>query len=610
MISRFKLLVSYAIFWLCFFQVSRVLFLCYHYRLTKSLPFYDWFLIMLHGIKMDLSATGYVLMLPSLLMVFSAKSFNIFLSNFLKYYTATLLFIFSLLVIADLELYRHWGFRMDDTPLLYLRNPKEVMGSSDPWMTVLLIIFWLLFFAGSYWLLIKSVLSRYQVPNQVDIQRSVYFFVLTLILIFPIRGSLGRSNMNTGFVYFHDSNVFANHAAVNVVWNFQYYLFKSGRSNYPDNFFDKPATQKHFVTLYSGRKAGQRILTNKRPNIILLALESYTSKIVGVLGGAEGVSPNLDALSKEGVLFTNLYSSGDRTEDGMVSILSGYPAQPRTSIMKYPQKTENLPFISEELKSAGYHTSFIFGYDIDYANFRSYLVNANFDGLQSQADFEIRDRNSKWGVHDHIVLNRILDHLNGKPSPFFLCSMTLSSHEPFDVPMDPVFSGNETQRFFNSAYYTDKCIGEFIAAAKSQDWWENTLIILVADHGSRLPNKDPAYAKSKYSIPMLWLGGALAVRDTVINTLGSQTDIATTLLNQLDLNSNNFEFSKDLLSKQTKPFAFYCYTNGFGFVGADYELTYDHDAGRYITQTGKVDPIGKEQGRAYMQKVFWDFNNR
>jgi phosphoglycerol transferase MdoB-like AlkP superfamily enzyme len=339
-------------------------------------------------------------------------------------------------------------------------------------------------------------------------------------------------------------------------------------------------------------------------------VESYTSKIVEVVGGIEGVTPRFNELSKEGILFNNIYSSGDRTDKGAVSIISGYPAQPRTSIMKFPKKTYSLPFLNKEFKKKGYDTYYIYGYDLDYANFRSYLINANFDMIKSSKDFPEDAPNSKWGIHDHAVLNKIIEDLDHVPEPFFVCSMTLSSHEPFDVPMKPVFSGGLNEQFFNSAYYTDKSIGEFIDQAKGKQWWNNTLIILIADHGSRLPNNDQNYAKGKFKIPMLWLGGALNVTDTVISTVGSQTDIPKTLLNQLEMSATSYEFSKDLFSDEVKSFAFYTFNNGFGLVGEDFDLVYDHDAGHYMTKNGSFTKSHQETGLAYMQKLFWDFNRR
>ncbi|GJM30701.1 MAG: sulfatase [Cyclobacteriaceae bacterium] len=605
---RLRLFGLMALFWIAFFEIARGLFLIYHFHLSSQLPVSDILLVLLHGLKMDLSVTGYVLLIPGLLMALPVPN-NIF-HNFLKYYTAVLLFTYTFLLVTDMELYRHWGFRLDDTPLLYLSNPKEVVGSSNPWMTLALVIGWLALFGISYWVFSRTVLPVSKLVGKGSLKISLVVLLITASLILPIRGSLGQSNMNAGFVYFHKTNTFANHAAINGIWNVQYYLLKSGKAQYDESFFNRDKTTNYFNDLYSDPGVPPKIFQVDRPNVIILALESYTSKIIEPLGGVPGVTPNFNSLTKEGILFSNIFSSGDRTDKGIVSILSGYPAQPRTSIMKFPKKTQSLPYLNQDLKKLGYHTIYTYGYDIDYANFRSYLVNAKFDVVQSDRDFKPQERNSKWGVHDHVVLNRIIDDLDHSPRPFFVCSMTLSSHEPFEVPMDPVFTGEINQQFFNSAYYTDKSIGEFVALAKTKEWWKNTVLILIADHGSRLPNNDPNYAPGKFDIPMLWLGGALNLRDTVITSVGSQTDIPNTLLSQLGVNTDSYQFSKDLLSKDADSFAFYSFNNGFGFVGNDYHLIYDLNARQFIAEEGSVDPINREQSQAYMQKVFWDFNAR
>jgi phosphoglycerol transferase MdoB-like AlkP superfamily enzyme len=189
--------------------------------------------------------------------------------------------------------------------------------------------------------------------------------------------------------------------------------------------------------------------------------------------------------------------------------------------------------------------------------------------------------------------------------------MTLSSHEPFDVPMEQMIEGNdEESRFLNSVFYTDKCLGKFTTDLKNSPIWKNTLLIFVADHGSRHPGNSPLYVTEKFHIPMIWTGGALNVSDSIISLFASQTDIATTLTAQLNINSNNFKFGKDIFSENAKSFAFYDYNNGFGFITDSTVQIFDNPSKTYIQNTEKSKAKSVEYGKAYEQILMNDFINR
>ena len=261
------------------------------------------------------------------------------------------------------------------------------------------------------------------------------------------------------------------------------------------------------------------------------------------------------------------------------------------------------------MEKLGYHTSFVYGGDIGFANMESYLTYAGFSHLTTNDDFDRDIDNSKWGVADHYVFNQLLAECDTARNPFFKVMLSLSSHEPFEVPMEPVFKGNdESSKFLNACYYTDKSLGEFIRQAKKKDWWVNTLIIITADHGHRFPNPDELKEKERFKIPMLWLGGVVAKQDTSIQTFGVQTDISNTLLNQFGKHSSDFTFSKNMMATDARSFAVYVFNNGYGYVAPDNENIYDFDLQNYLKKEGKEKEL--QFGKAYMQKLFHDYNSR
>ncbi|MEZ4971999.1 MAG: sulfatase-like hydrolase/transferase [Cyclobacteriaceae bacterium] len=608
--SRLKLFVLGFACWVVFFLGARAFFMLYHFDSTSQLSLSDIFLAFAHGIRMDMAMAGYLTLIPGLLFALLFFVSGRILWKIWFPLNVILLALVVFIVVLDAELYVHWGFRLDATPILYFG--KEAASSGDLWKSILLLILWAATTLGLSYLIFEKLRPKFFELDSANWTTFPALLAATVFLILPIRGSLGVAPMNTGFVYFHKDNLYANHAAVNVVWNFGYAVQKMNKLRYPDNFYNEAEAKQLFTELFPPFDSTTVVLNTDRPNVILIALESYTFRFIEPLGGLPNITPRINGLVKEGILFDNFYSSGDRTDKGIVSILNGYPSQPQTSIIKDPKKTRSLPYLNKVFKSNGYRTEFSYGYNIDYSNFRSYLINAGFDHITHSMDFPQELNTSKWGVHDHYVFERVFEEAEKCSEPFFKVMMTQSSHEPFDVPMETVIEGDdEINRFLNSAYYTDKSLGDFIDKAKQTDWWKNTLIVITADHGHPYPDNQGLPNPRRFKIPMIWLGGALAKQDTVVHTLGCHADIANTILGQVGLRDRSFEFSHDLFDEDYKnPFAVFIYNNGYGFKTDSTLSVFDTIGQSYITEEGNPSEKEKAFGKAYMQKLYWDFNSR
>ncbi|GAB3814156.1 hypothetical protein GCM10028895_06980 [Pontibacter rugosus] len=383
---------------------------------------------------------------------------------------------------------------------------------------------------------------------------------------------------------------------------------KSGHNPY--QYLPEQEAEQRVLALYAAVAADstEQLVEAKQPNVLFIILESYTAKLIGSLGGEQGVTPNLDRLASEGINFTNIYAAGDRSEKGMVALLSGYPVQTTTSIIKYPQKTEKLPQLSEVLAQEGYSTSYYYGGELEFANIKSYLRNGSYDRLIDKYDFDPSTYNSKWGAHDHVLFERVLKDLKQEKKPFFSTVYTLSSHEPFEIPIPAKFPGTtEEVMFRNSVYYTDWALGKFIDEAKQQPWWQNTVVVIAADHGHPLPGNDQNHAPSKFRIPFILTGGALRETKKQVDAIGSQTDIVATLLTQLNLPHNQFKWSRNLLAASSSPFAFYVFNDGFGYVTPQGILTFDNTAKQPITKDEDLTDEQLQNAKAYMQFSFDDF---
>lgn len=588
---------------------SRGLFLMYEYPISKTLSAGEIFNTFYYGLRMDISFAAYICIFPFLVFLIKSVFLHFPDKKIIRVYTWFLIIVLSLLNIADLELYKSWGFRMDATPLLYFKDPKEMAGtiSSSPVFLLLLIwaIFTLLFifiYKKFFNPFIEKRLKRIYLP---DLLLSLLFIA---VLFIPIRGGIQKIPMNLSDVYF-SKKPFANHAAINLPWNISFSILNQHNKKNPFSYFSEEEAASLVHSLYNtGPVRNLSILESEKPNIIFIILESFTAKFVGHLGGVAGVTPQLDKIAEEGLAFTNIYASGDRSEKGQIAILSGYPNQAITSIIKTPSKTRDLPAINQVLAKEGYTTSFTYGGELEFANIKSYLLNTGFDRLVDKYSFPVSLRTTSWGVHDEFVFNRFFEDLKKEKTPFFATFFTLSSHEPYDVPIKH-FKGNDlTTQFKNSMYYTDSVLGNFIERSKKENWWNNTLIVLVADHGHPLPGHDRNDQPSKFHIPLVFTGGALK-KQGFFDVIGSQTDIITTIFDQLKIPSNQFEWGKDLLDSAAKSFAFYSFNNGFGWVTPNGIATVDNVSGLIYKDPG-FDTSQLKYGKAYMQFSYQNFLDR
>lgn len=604
-----------------FLEVGRAIFLVYFWSKSAALPPPTLLGTFGYGLRLDASVAAYLSLVPiAAFSLTSLAGLGAALGRLVAGYTLVLGAAIIALLTIDLGLYQAWGFRLDTTVLQYLSSPRELLASagSAPLGRLLLALAELGLAGGLLYRLLVSRLPP--LPPYFGGARAALVGLLYLILlIVPLRGGVQQIPVNQSDVYFSTYS-FANHAAVNAAWNFLDAVLRQGDERPVPHFMPASAARQLVQDLYPSAPdpaptppPSAELLREPRPNVLFIILESFTAKLVGSVGGEPGVTPNLDSLARTGVLFNNIYAAGDRSQKGLVALLSGYPNQPTTSIIKYQHKTENLPHLCRSLGAAGYSSAYYYGGELAFANMQSYLRTAGYERLIGRSDFAARDQNSKWGAHDHVLFDRLLADLGQQRTPFFVTAFTLSSHEPFEIPIASHYPGtDETSLYRNSVWYTDWALGRFLRAARQQPWWAHTLVVLCADHGHPLPGGSANEAPAKFHIPLLLAGGALRpeVRGRVVPTLGSQTDVATTLLRQLALPTASYKWGRNLLGPIAVPFAYYCYDDGFGAVGPAGVTTFDNVSGRETSRTPGVPAQQLRRGQAYEQESMLDFSRR
>lgn len=609
--KRILSLLLYAVFWIAFFFFARLFFIIFQYKVSFHQALGGLAGTFTNGMMLDISTTGYYLLVPFLLVIPSLYFAGKWYSIFMRLYTYFLIIFSSLIVVADASLYTYWGFRMDYTPFFYLKTPGEAIASVSTLKLILLISIAALISAFFIFVYNRFINRLFRNWERIDglIPGVLIFLVLTGALIIPIRGGFGIAPINAGTVYFSES-MFLNHTAINAVWNVGTSAFTQKPVDNPYKFTDTDKAQAIFDSIAFKGCIPKMVLNTDTPNVLMIILESFSGYVVGATDGDPLVTPRLNKIAEEGILFRNFYASGTRTDKAMPAILSGYPAQPAQSIIKEPKKSQSLPNLVRKLQDNGYKSAFWYGGEINFANFNSFIIGSGFNTIVTKKNFNREDNTSKWGVHDHLLFEKLKDSMKIVRQPFINVVLTLSSHEPFDVPMKPVFPvKSEKADYRNSVFYTDSVMGSFFDWAKMQDWWKNTLVVLVADHGARYSEDIPPYSTMVFRIPMIWTGGAVAERGMVVNKFGSQVDIPITILDQLGI-GGDFPFSKDLLCPASESFAFYTYNEGFGFITDSSAVAYDHKSREVVWKEGSATERAERLGKAYLEVLFEDYLKR
>ena len=614
---RITFIIEYFILWWAYFLSARTIFLAYQHELSAKISIGELLKTYFYGSRLDISTAAFLVVIPLVLLLFTfGKAPFPKIRNAIFGYSALFVSLLSLMVFVDPELYSAWGFRLDSTPLVYIKNPNEMTASMGNSPVLLLFLGYLLFCIAWIYVFYRFIRENFEEWTTMTHYKWLIVNVFCIaFLILPMRGGTQLAPVNQSSVYF-SNNPFLNHSAINVAWNFFHSVLQTGFSETNPYVYLEQSQAQNLVNDINLPVPTDIWVTDtikKKPNVIIITWESLTAKIVRRLDGKTDITNNIDSLCNEGVLFTNIYATGDRTEKGLIGVLSALPALPQNSWMKEPRKTSKIASLSQRFRENGYRTSFFYGGETDFANMKSYLYNSNFETMVQKSDFETRDCNSKWGAYDHVVLNKALKDISLMRTPFFANILTLSSHEPFEVPVamskqDYKTLKDETDLFLNSMTYTDYCVGEFIRKAKNQSWWNNTIVLIVADHGHRLPAGTSRF--DDFRIPILMLGGALKQCGIVINTVGSQTDIAATLLGQCQLPFEGFVWSKNILSSQNKPSAYFAFQNGFGYVEPFGSFIYDALGNEVIQQNGIINEDRLQKGKAMAQQSYQYFLNR
>lgn len=593
-------------------------------NIFTELPAVIW-----HGLPLDLSMAGYLSVIPGLLSIAVVWLKRELVKPIMNIYFIIASLFITCSFLLNASLYPYWKYPLDSTPLFYFfTSPADAIASVSIWQVILSIVILIVLTIGVWFTLRMRGEKRQQYSRYAygyggfgsgkrkrfdDFDRhrgrtSIILLLLTGLLFLPIRGGITVSTMNTGQVYY-SQNAYLNHSAVNPLFSLLESITHQEDFASQYRFMKDKEADKIFATMTSTSDENTYPLLNEAtfkkgtPDILIVIMESFASDIMPSMGSYKDVAVCLDSIAQQSILFTRFYANSFRTDRGMVSILSGYPAQPTTSIMRYPRKTSQLPSLARNLaKYKNYKTTYYYGGDADFCNMRSYLVSQGYQHIISDANFPIEDKLSKWGVPDHILAARMMKDIKAQQNekrPMLRILQTSSSHEPFEVPYHRL-----KDKRLNAFAYTDSVMGAIVRDYRKLPRWKNTLIVFVPDHVGGYKENLNDHDRSRYQIPLILAGGAIS-RPMKVGIIGSQQDIAATLLGQLGVEHREFTFSKNMMSDATPKFAFFAVNDAFGIVSEENSLIYDNRAKRIVYDKGEKG-FNLKRGQAYLQKLYDD----
>ncbi len=486
-------------------------------------------------------------------------------------FVIAVLAFFSLL--AEITFWDEFGARFNFIAVDYLIYTYEVIENINqsyplPWLIATLILLALLsiFLLWKKKIFARSFSDKLPLRNRAPIAITV--FVLALALFSVLNNKMAEFSRNNSINEISKNGIFSFVAA-----------FRSNELDYETFYPQLPLNEAYSIVRKNLLQENQRYTddnpeninrtttggdsSNTRPNIVLVAIESFSADFLAEFGNTDQLTPFYDSLTRESIFFSNLYATGTRTVRGMEALVLSVPPTPGNSIVRRPDN-QSLFSIASILKSKNYHPYFIYGGDGYFDNMNNFFGGQGFDIVDRNRGNPLSDKISThrykipteevhfenaWGICDEDLYRQAIKYADKSDSagtPFFHFIMTTSNHKPYTFPEGKI---NMPQGERNSAVrYTDYALQQFIQQARGKKWFDNTVFLIVADHCASSAGKWEINI-DKHHIPAVIFN--LKRQPERISRLVSQIDLAPTLFGYLGWTYNTELYGKDI--NQTRP---------------------------------------------------------
>ena len=577
----------------------------------------------LQGARADLILLGYFLAVPLLLAPLFAHRFaaRFWRSAMVAWATFALVFI-VFMELSSPQFIMQYDVRPNRLFIEYLAYPEEVFATLwNGFRTALLLGVGLTLVCA---VLLFLLLQRASQDMRMWSSRKLLLLwpLFCLAVFMQVRSTLGHRPANPAlFALTGDSMV--NSLIINSAWSvFDAIGSMRKEAESSEIYGDMPRAQvlaqvraapwlagAHFndpqlPTLHHQRAA----IAREQPlNLVIVLEESLGATFVKSLGGLP-VTPELEKLKHEGWWFEQLYATGTRSVRGIEAVVAGYAPTPARSVVKLSLAQQNFYTLAAGLGQQGYHTEFVYGGEAHFDNMRSFFTGNGFQKIVDITEMRPSFVGS-WGASDEDLFDKSLERLktlHAAKKPFFSLIFTSSNHEPFEFPDGKIALHNpDKQTVDNAVKYADYALGKFIRAAKQQDYWKDTVFLIVADHDNRVYGNALVPIK-KFHIPGLILGADIQPKR--ISTIASQIDLAPTLLSLLGVSSTHPMIGRDFVRDSSSP--------GRALIQFDKLFTWLQGSsatilrpgkppllGRYHAATGVLDPFAGKPSRAQVDQA-------
>jgi phosphoglycerol transferase MdoB-like AlkP superfamily enzyme len=582
-----RLLIAQAGVLLATFTLFRLAFLVMYRASFAPEPAGEVLVSLLAGLRFDASALAAYLGLPALLFfLLSPLPFRRWVYWVQFGLVAALAIGMFVLLSVDLFYYAFVGRRVSFEVVAMANDWRPIavlIGRAYPWeaLGMLLLLFALLALAVRRF----HQLERRPYRPVAWWSHGLQSAALALLLAVAARGGVQVKPISENMA-FRSGNLALGHLSLNAVFTATK-AFGRGHNQY--RLLPEAEAEQATLRLLGlpsppaapGYPLWRRVEVPPVPrprNLVVIVIESWSPQLIGVMGGAAGVTPRFDALTREGMFFPNFYANGTRSLEGVAAIVTGYPALPNAALIGSSLEQNAMTSLSGILKRRGYRTLFVHGAYRGSMWFDNFAARHGFDKYVAKEDFPDPKgmSDSTWGIFDHYALERLHQELEAGTQPFFGFFFSLSSHTPYELP-DPKFAkfpaGAPGARMLNSFHYTDEALGRFFDLARRSSYWKDTVFIVTGDHNMGGPFLN---RRQSMHIPLLIVNPADPAFPKGVNpTLGSQAAIAPTALQLLGI-SASYDFpATSLLAPAAQRFALFAWGGTAGWINDQSLLVHD-----------------------------------
>ncbi|TRW22172.1 sulfatase-like hydrolase/transferase [Flavobacterium zepuense] len=541
-----KSVFNFIVIGLIITTLSRIiLFSIFSSRILDTPQYWKVFPI---GIRFDLILLCYLSFLPFAIITFVPARFSRYYKGFLNFYYTLFLVLLLFMELASPNFIQQYDTRPNRIFLDYLMYPKEVVGtlfkSYLPSIIIAVVVV-----SGFIYALVKTRKKLFAVPYVSYKSRLIIFPLAGFLLFFGARSSLTSKRpinaSNAVFSYDQLTNCMGLNSFYTVAFA-GYCLKNEGDAKKMYGKMDKEEAYNRVKKYMTAQPtdftdASKPLLHNQLPdslsnqkyNVVIFLQESLGAEYVGSLGGLP-LTPEFDKLTKEGLLFTNLYCTGTRSVRGIEAVVTGFLPSPSESVVKLSKSQSGFYTLADLFKQRGYDTSFIYGGMANFDNMASFFNGNGFEDIVDEEDFDA-DGNKyafkgTWGYSDEDLVTKANDYFKKQGGkPFFSLMFSTSNHEPFEFPDGRIQLHDKQKTTVNNAIkYADFSIGKFFELAKKEAYFKNTIFVVIADHNTRTYGKN-LVPVNKFHIPALIIGPNV-VKGSKYSKLCSQIDIAPSLL--------------------------------------------------------------------------------